>query len=280
MNSIDLTLENFQSVFIETSKDKLVIIDFWADWCEPCKNLMPILDKLAVEFQDTVTLAKVNCDEQQEIAAQFQIRSLPTVMFVKDGQPVDGFAGVKTESEIRELIQKQLPAPEQALLTEGLALYQSQDYQGAITPLKQALELSTERHDARLILADCYIELKQVAQSKLLLDAIPLVAQDQNYHSVMAKVHLAEQAAETPEIMALEQKLAQSPDDHEIRIALAIQYSQAGKSEQALELLFTVLQRDINFADAKKNYLDILAALPEGEPCGPLYRRKLYSLLY
>jgi len=277
---VDLTLENFQSVFIETSKEKLVMIDFWADWCEPCKNLMPILDKLAVEFQQQLVLAKVNCDEQQQIAAQFQIRSLPTVMLVKDGQPLDGFAGVKTEGEIREFIKQHLPAPEEALLTEGLALYQAQDFTGALPLFKQANELSPERHDIQLLLADCLIELKHVDQAKSIVSAIPLVAQDQNYQSVLAKITLAEEAAESPEIMALEKALAATPDDFDVKIALAVQYQQAGKAEQALELLFTVLSQDINYGDAKKHYLDILASLPEGDACGPLYRRKIYGLLY
>ncbi len=94
---VDITVENFQQIIIEASQDKLVLIDFWADWCEPCKDLMPILEKLAGEYSQHLILAKVDCEAQQEVAAQFGIRSLPTVMVVQNGQPVDGFAGVQPD---------------------------------------------------------------------------------------------------------------------------------------------------------------------------------------
>ncbi len=103
---VDITVENFQQIIIEASQDKLVLIDFWADWCEPCKDLMPILEKLAGEYSQHLILAKVDCEAQQEVAAQFGIRSLPTVMVVQNGQPVDGFAGVQPEQQIREMLAK------------------------------------------------------------------------------------------------------------------------------------------------------------------------------
>ena len=280
MNSVDITLDNFQSVFIEGSKDKLVMIDFWADWCEPCKNLMPILEKLASEYQQHLVLAKVNCDEQQQIAAQFQIRSLPTVMLVKDGQPIDGFAGVKTEGEIKAMIDKHLPSPEESLLNEAIPLYQAQDFNAALPLLKQALEAAPQRHDIQLLLADTLVELKQVPQAKAMIEGIPLVAQDQNYQSVVAKITLAEEAAQSPEIVALEAQYQAEPTNKDVAIELAIQYHQAGRSEESLALLYSVLSQDLHYGDARKHYLDILASLPDGEAFAPTYRRKIYGLLY
>ena len=103
-NIVDVTIQNFQQVLLEGSKEKLVIIDFWADWCEPCKQLMPTLERIASQYPEQVTLAKINCDDQQELAMQFGVRSLPTHAFFKDGQPVDSFAGVKSETEIMTML--------------------------------------------------------------------------------------------------------------------------------------------------------------------------------
>lgn len=279
-NSIDITLENFQQVILEGSQQKLVMVDFWADWCEPCKDLMPILEKLAIEYSDHLTLAKVNCDDQQQIAAQFGVRSLPTVMLVKNGQPVDGFAGAQPEGEIRALLEKHLPKPEDALFVQAQELIQAGDYSAAYTLAKQAFEFNTERADIRLVLADCSVESGKLEQAKELMAVIGLADQDNYYQVIMGKIELAEQAADSPEIQALQQQLAASPDDMDIKVQLGVQLQQAGRSEEALALLFSVLQKDLAFGDARKLYLDTINALPEGDALASVYRRKIYSLLY
>lgn len=279
-NSIELTLENFQQVILELSREKLIMVDFWADWCEPCKDLMPILDKLAGEYRDHLVLAKVDCDAQQEIAGQFGIRSLPTVMLVKDGQPIDGFAGVQTESQIRELLAKHLPNPEDEYIQQAAEFVGQGDYQAAFPLAKQAYDINPDNIDVKYLYIDCAIECGSVEQAKALLATITMVDQDSRYQALQGKIELAEQAAESPEIKALQAQLEANPDDLQLKIDLAVQLHQANKAEDALELLLSVLQKDLNFGDGKKMMLDIINALPDGEPLKSTYRRKVYSLLY
>lgn len=279
-NIVNITLENFQQVILQESQHKIVMVDFWADWCEPCKDLMPILEKLAAEYSEHLLLAKVNCDEQQEIAAQFGVRSLPTVMLVKDGQPIDGFAGAQTEGHIREMLDKHLPKPEDALFAQAQELVAQGDYQQAFLPAKQAFEHNAQRIDIRFLLADCCIESGNLAQAKELLEHVGLADQDNQYHTLLGKIQLAEQAAESPEIQALQQQLQQDPDNFQLRVDLAVQLHQANQHEEALQLLFSVISTDLNFADARKVTLDMLNALPDGDPLKSKYRRKIYSLLY
>ena len=279
-NVIDITPDNFQQVILEASNDKLIMVDFWADWCEPCKNLTPILEKLASEFSQELILAKVNCDEQQAISMQFGVRNLPTVIFVKDGQPIDGFAGLQTEQEIRDILEKHLPKPEEALVQQAAAFYSEQNFAEAYPLAKQAHEIAPENAQITILFADLSVELGKVAQAKTLLESVGLVDQDAHYHSVQSKIELAEQAADTPEIQTLTKKLEEEPDNMELKVALAVQLHQANRSEEALALLLEVLKRDLNFGEAKKMTLDIIAALPEGDAIAAQYRRKIYSLMY
>lgn len=279
-NIIELTLENFQDIVIQQSQEKLIIIDFWAEWCEPCKDLMPVLHKLAQENAQHVILATVDCDKQQEIAGQFGVRNLPTVMLVKGGQPVDGFAGVQPEAQIREMLAKHLPAPEEGMLIEAAELIAAGDHNAAFPLAKQAYELNSESLDAKLLLTDCYVELGYVDQAKAILQTVGLVDQDGRYGALQGKIELAEQAAESPEIKALQDKLAASPDDLDTKVQLSIQLQQANQNEEALALLYSVLTTDLNYGDARKTFLDMVNALADGDPLKSNYRRKIYSLLY
>ena len=116
---VDIDESNAQTLLIEESLNRPVVVDFWADWCGPCKQLMPILEKLAAEYQGAFLLAKVNADEQQMLAQQLGVRSLPTVMVIKDGQPVDGFSGAQPESAVREMLDKHVPSPQADALAEA-----------------------------------------------------------------------------------------------------------------------------------------------------------------
>lgn len=279
-NIFNLTANNLQTDLLEPSKNTLFIIDFWADWCEPCKQLMPVLEKIASELVGQVVLAKVNCDEQQELAMQFGIKSLPTVMLFKDGQPIDGFAGVQSESEIRALLEKHLPKPEHALFEQAIAAHQSGDKLAAYPLIKQAIEFDSENKDFKILLADICVDLGKMEEAKQLLSLFKLADQNAQYHHVVAKLELAEQAADTPEIQALQNSLEESPEDLTIMCQLAIAYHSVKRHDDALELLLKVLKKDLGFADAKKTYLDIIASLPEGDELATKYRRQLYTLLY
>ena len=277
---VDITVENFQQVILQDSQEKLVMVDFWADWCEPCKDLMPILEKLAGEYSEHMILAKVDCDAQQEVAGQFGIRSLPTVMLVKDGQPVDGFAGVQPEAQIREMLAKYLPNPEDDALQEAAQLAAAGDYQAAFPIVKQAFDINPDNIDAKYLYIDCLIETGSVSQAKEQLATIKMVDQDGRYQALNGKIELAEQAAETPEIKQLQEAVANEPDNLQYKIDLAVQLQQAHKADEALELLYTVLKKDLGFGDARKLMLDMVNALADGDPLKSEYRRKVYGLLY
>lgn len=276
---VDVSLTNAREV-LDASMQKLVLFQFWSARSEGCKQLSPLLERIVQQYPQQLLLARVDCDKEQDLAMQFGVQSLPTVMFIKQGQPVDGFAGVETEQAIRARLAPYLPKPEDDLLAKAEPLLAAQDYAGAYPLLKDALVLAPERSDIKLWLADTAVGLGQLPQAEALLAEIKLAQQDALYKSVVAKLQLAKEAADTPEIQALEAALAVEPANNELKEKLAVQYQAVQRSEEALALLYTVLQQDLNFGGSKKLFLDILAALPKGDSVASSYRRKLYSLLY
>lgn len=279
-NSINITLENFQQVIVHDSQEKLVMVEFWAEGYGPSQETAPILASVARKYPDTLLHARVDCQTQPEIVQQFGVRGLPTVILVKEGQPVDGFAGPQDEMQIIELLDKHLPKAEDGLLLQAQERVTEGDYQQAYTLAKQAYDLDNKRADIKLLLADCQVELGQVNQAKALMASIGLVDQDALYKSILGKIELAEQAAESPEIIALQAELAADPDNLALKMKLAVQLHHANLVEEALELAHGVLVKDLNFGEAKKLTLDMINALPDGDPLKSKYRRKVYSLLY
>ena len=279
-NIIDVTLQNFQQVLLEGSKEKLVIIDFWADWCEPCKQLMPILERIASQYPDQVTLAKINCDDQQELAMQFGIRSLPTVAFFKDGQPLDSFGGVKSETEIKEMLSKHLPSPADDYLKQAQQALGEGNAADAYTFAKQAYDLDSGNMQAIKLLAEAAVDHGRLDQAKELAAAIPMVEQDNDYQRLMSKIELAEEAADSPEIRNLQEHVETQPDDYDTRLKLALALQQAHRDEEALDQAFFVMRKDPANADAKRFALDIINALPDGDPLASRARRTLYSMMY
>ena len=150
---VDIDETNAQQLLIEESHNRPIVVDFWADWCEPCKQLMPLLEKLADEYAGAFLLAKVNADEQQMLASQLGVRSLPTVMVIKDGQPVDGFAGAQPETAVREMLEKHLPSPWNAKIAEATELLDSGDTAAALALLRTAWEDSNGLKDVTLAYA-------------------------------------------------------------------------------------------------------------------------------
>jgi len=155
---VNIDETNAAALLIEESHKRPVVVDFWADWCEPCKVLMPLLEKIATEYQGAFLLAKVNADDQQTIAQQFGVRSLPTVMVIQDGQPVDGFAGAQPEAQVREMLEKYLPKPWDGLLQLAQEAMEKGDFAAALTPLRQAWEESGQLHEITIPLAHALIE--------------------------------------------------------------------------------------------------------------------------
>ena len=276
---VDVSLNNAREV-LDASMQKLVLFQFWSARSEGCKQLSPLLQRIVQQYPQQLLLARVDCDSEPDLAMQFGVQSLPTVMFIKQGRPVDGFAGVETEQAIRDKLAPYLPKPEDELLAQAEQLLGVQDYAGAYPLLKDALALAPDRTEIKLWLADAAVGLGQLPQAEALLAEIKLADQDALYKAVMAKLELAREAADTPEIQALQAALAQDDSNKQLKEQLAVQYQAVQRSEEALALLLAVLQQDLNFGGSKKLYLDILAALPKGDSVASLYRRKLYSLLY
>lgn len=276
---IDVSINNAREV-LDASMQKLVLFQFWSARSEGCKQLSPVLERIVQQYPQQLLLARVDCDKEQDLAMQFGVQSLPTVMMIKQGRPVDGFAGVETEQAIRDKLAAYLPKPEDDLLAQAEQLLAKQDYTAAYPLLKEALSLAPERTEIKLWLADTAVSLGQLPQAETLLSEVKLADQDALYKSVVAKLELAKEAADTPEIKALETALAAEPASNELKEKLAIQYQAVQRSEEALALLLSILQQDLNYGSSKKLYLDILAALPKGDSVATQYRRKLYSLLY
>jgi putative thioredoxin len=274
--------ENAQRMLIEESYQRPVLVDFWADWCAPCKALLPILEKLVQEQAGGLLLAKVNCDEQQMIAAQFGVRSLPTVLLMKDGQPVDGFVGAQPESAVRAMLEKHLPKPWDALLAQALQCLESGDAAGALAPARSAWEQSNKRPDIARVYAEVLLEMRRLEEAGAVLAAIPLVEHDADYERLVAELELKQQAADTPEIQALLEARARAPDDIDIAFKLAVQYSQVGRSREALELLFGIVRhdREARGGEVRKTLLDIIKALGKGDALGAEFQRKLFTLMY
>ncbi|MFM2480039.1 tetratricopeptide repeat protein [Celerinatantimonas sp. YJH-8] len=278
---IDINMENAKSILIDRSFEHPVVIDFWADWCEPCKTLMPLLEKLANEYQGAFTLARINADELQPLVGQFGVRSLPTVMIMKEGQPVDGFAGAQPEGNIRDILNKYLPKPEDLKLDEAHQLAEQGDTAGALRLTKEAWELAPDRSDVHFAYIAALLEQGKTPEAKALLDKTKLEDQQSEYHALVSQLELLEQAADTPEIRALEAQLQSDPDNVSLQVQLAVQYRQSNRNEEALELLLKLLQKDLESdgGNAKKVFLDIVNTL-NGDPLASKYRRRYFSLLY
>ncbi len=279
-NIVDITLENFQQVLLEQSKETLIMVQFWAEWCESCKQLNPSLFSVASKYPNDLILARVNCDEQQQIAAQFGVKSLPTVAIMKNGQPIDGFSGLQSESEVVALLDKHLPKEHDTWYINGMQLAQQGNWTEAYPLFKSAFEADQSQMTFLFAFANASIELGKLEDAKNILDSVLLVNQDATYQQLIAKLDLAVNAADSPEIINLQEKLAAEPDSLEIKQQLAVAFSQVNRNEEALALLFEVLKSDLAFADARKFYLDIIANLPEGDALASKFRRQLYTLMY
>jgi len=279
---VDIDETNAARLLIEESQQRPVVIDFWADWCGPCKSLMPLLEKLAHEYAGAFLLAKVNADEQAMIAQQFGVRSLPTVIVMQDGQPVDGFAGAQPESALREFLQKYLPSPWDAAIQQARAALEAGDVPAALAVLRPAYEESGHQHEIAMVYAHALIEGVRLEEAEAVLQAVRLADRDALWEQCQAQLEIRREAASSPELEALKAELEASPDDLDLRYRLALLCTDQGQHRAGLENLFFILQRQLDHGDGatRKALLDTIAALGKGDPLAAEYQRKLYSLLY
>ena len=280
-NIVNITEANLHQT-LEQSVATPVLFYFWSDRSQHCLELTPVLENLAAQYNGQFILAKVDCDAEQMVASQFGLRSIPTVYLFQNGQPVDGFQGPQPEEAIRALLDKVLPREEELKAQQALALIQEGNHADALPLLKDAWQLSGQDSQIGLLLAETQIALNRSEEAETVLKTIPLQDQDTRYQGLIAQIELLKQAADTPEIQQLQQEVDANPEDAALASKLALQLHQVGRNEEALELLFSHLRKDLGAADgqARKMLQEILAALGTGDALASKYRRQLYSLLY
>lgn len=280
-NIVNITEANLHQT-LEQSVATPVLFYFWSERSQHCLELTPVLENLAAQYNGQFILAKVDCDAEQMVAPQFGLRAIPTVYLFQNGQPVDGFQGPQPEEAIRALLDKVLPREEELKAQEALALIQEGNHAEALPLLKDAWQLSGQDSQIGLLLAETQIALNRSEDAEAVLKTIPMQDQDTRYQGLVAQIELLKQAADTPEIQQLQQQVEQNPDDAALASKLALQLHQVGRNEEALELLFSHLRKDLGAADgqARKMLQEILAALGTGDALASKYRRQLYSLLY
>lgn len=278
---VTITPQNFHTELLEASRQKIVAVFFYADQLPECRPMGQQLEQLVGPANPAVTLAKVDvADPQlQSLAVQLGLQALPAVVIFKNGQPADALMGPQDPATVENMLSKYLPKEDDNLLAEGLQLLEKGDAGAAYAVLQKAQQIAPQRYEIQVALADACVKSARLDEAEILLNAIPGVYQDSAFQQVKSALDLAQQASDSPEIRALENQLAAEPENKQLKQELAIQYSQAGRKQEALDLLFTILQQELSFGDARKTYQDILATMG-ADPLVSKYRKKLYTLLY
>lgn len=278
----DATTETFEAEVLQKSLQVPVLVDFWATWCGPCKTLGPILEKLAGDYHGAFELAKVDVDKEQEIAGAFQIRSVPTVFLVKDGQIADGFPGALPEGQLREFLKQHgiepLPAPEDAEPAEAAPL----DPAAEVARLREAVQAEPEKAELKLDLALALLKTGEAAEAQALIEALPAnLATDDRAVRAKARLGFVNTLKDAPSAEALQATLAANPDDLHARHLLGVRLLVDGRDEAALEQFIEMLRRDRGFEDGlpKKLLIDAFRVIEDGELVGR-YRRRMSSLLF
>jgi putative thioredoxin len=280
---VTATAQNFQSDVLEASFQRPVLIDFWADWCAPCRMLMPILAKLAEEYRGKFLLAKVDTEAERELAAQFGIRSLPTVMLLKDGRPVDQFMGALPEGQVREFLDRHLPRESDALLGQLDALLARGEVAAAEALVERARV--SDPDNSRIHLAEVRVKAASgdLAGAQELLERLPLdLIDDPQVGAIRAQLTFAAAVADAPLEAELAARLEANPRDSEARYRLAAYRVARGDHEGALEALLALLKQDRGWNDdaARKGMVMIFDMLGGEGDLVTRYRAKMLNALY
>ena len=282
MNSFDTKFETFATDVLDASNDVPILVDFWAPWCGPCKNLMPILEKLAVEFQGGFKLAKVNIDEQQQLAQQFAVRSVPTVKVVRKGNVVDEFMGAIPENEIRTLLGKHVVRESDTLMAAAVEKYTAGD-KSAIQEMINIINSDPTNNNIRLAYVNVLLNEEQHDDAKLILQSLPAEMREQpEVKSLLSRLEVMSMASEFGDLETLIKTVEQEPDNCEARHNLSTVHIANGNFEAALEQLLEIMKRDRSFNDdaGRKDMLKVFEMLGNTGPLVSAYRKKMASLLY
>ena len=279
----EITEENYQKIVIEGSQSVPVLVDFWAEWCQPCKMLMPLLARLVDEYQGKFLLAKLNTEEQKAIAMQFGIRSIPTVKVFKNGQPVDEFMGALPENQIRAFLDKHIPRESDGLLARADEMSRQGDFDGAAGIIEQAHEMDPQ--NSRVLLAYAGVKSAQgeIERAQEALSALPQDDQD-SPEAVSLRANLQFQLVlqDAPTESDLESRVSGDGADSKALYQLAAHKVRLGDHEAALELLLRLLQKDRTYGDdaGRKGMLAVFEIMGASNPLVARYRGRMFNALH
>ena len=288
---IEVITENFMSDVIERSKETPVIVDFWAPWCEPCKQLTPVIEKIVKEKNGNVILAKMNIDESPEVAQQLKIQSIPAVMAFNDGQPVDGFIGVQPEKNIAEFINKISSLNNSSAIEEniiaGKKYIDDGDIETAALVFSEILKIEPENISAKSMLARCLLRSDQIDEAEDIINNLPANSENnQDFVSVRSEVKVFKNAKNNPISNEQEDKLRgdidKNPKNHQIRLDLAKLLLAKGENENAINELLKIIEFDPKWNDsaARKQLVEIFNILGNEDILVIEGRKKLSSMLF
>jgi len=280
---VEATQDNFSSLVLERSRQVPVVVDFWAEWCAPCKMLMPVLTRLAEEYGGAFVLAKVNTDEQQSLAAQYGVRSLPTVKIYKNGGVVDEFMGAQPESAVRAILDRHIERESDRLREQAMIMLEQGNSSKALELLEAAARSDPENPRVKIDLARTLMRRREPEKAEIVLDDLRGEARESSeVKRLKAQLSFARIAAEEPDLSKLEKAVVADPNDLEARYRLSAHYVLRGDFEAAMNQLLEIMRRDRSFRDdaGRKGLLAVFEILGGRGELVNRYRSQMFNILH